>query len=129
VRTHEEVVAPPEHLLDERIPRSTAKESDGNRNLLHTPGDAIEPLLAMGNELLFEALGDEVPNTVRHGRQHVHNLHARSTARRERDRVIERWVFPDDDIDVNENTGERCHSLPATREGFDGILLDPAWDG
>jgi len=65
----------------------------------------------MIDEFLFELWSHEVANTSRHAWQHVHNLHARPTARCQPDGLLERRVIGGNGIEIDENAGEGSHRV------------------
>ena len=63
----------------------------------------------MVDQFILKIRGDEVTNASRYPGQHVHNLHARPTARGKADGLLERRVIRGNGIDVDEDAGEGDH--------------------
>lgn len=81
-----------EYLLDRCNARPSTQQLRCDRHALHTIGDGSAPLATMIDEFLLEIWSHEVAHAGRHARQHVHNFHARRTARCQPDGLRERRV-------------------------------------
>lgn len=70
------------HLLDQGNPRPSAEQLGGDWNCLDTLSGCLESSKTMVDQFMFKIRSDEVASASRHPWQYVHNLHARTTARR-----------------------------------------------